>query len=384
MPANIPDKPSKCTSDKMTMEPMPVDKLTTFGGKLDQFLQAPRSPDIPTTRPSSQNLNSPQSTLRAHLSTTQKPTMAKTKPTEKAKPKPKANAKPKTTKKTKTVLSTTIATTRVTRSQSKATSAPTTKSNPAKSPISGAPITAAPKRGKRKAQGPSETSPAPPTLLRDTVEQNLILLLVGVNPGLQTYRAGFAYAHPSNLFWRLLHSSGITSVRHPPSDTYKLPELYGVGNTNVVERVTRDASTLTKQEMNEGVVLLEAKVAAKRPEAVCLVGKGIWEAVWRVRHGREIKKDEFHYGWQTGSVNMGVVAGVAWGGAPIFVATTTSGLAASMSLADKERVWAEIGAWTVQKRAERGMVVAVEEEKEEEVVVEAEEEVVGAVDAAAS
>ena len=58
---------------------------------------------------------------------------------------------------------------------------------------------------------------------------------------------------------------------------------------------------LSKAEMDAGVPVLEAKVAAKRPEVVCLVGKSIWEAVWRVRHGWGIRKEEFKYGWQDSS-----------------------------------------------------------------------------------
>lgn len=141
---------------------------------------------------------------------------------------------------------------------------------------------------------------------------------------------------------------------HPPSDTYRLPELYSVGNTNIVSRPTRDASVLSKAEMNAGVPVLEAKVAAQRPEAVCLVGKGIWEAVWRVRKGRAIRKEEFRYGWQNESENMGRVDGPGgWPGAPVFVATTTSGLAATMSMQEKETVWNELGGWVVRRREER-------------------------------
>lgn len=198
--------------------------------------------------------------------------------------------------------------------------------------------------------------------LRDVIPPNLILLCVGVNPGIMTGETGFAYAHPSNLFWKLLHSSGITTIRHPPSDTYRLPELYSVGSTNIVERPTRDASMLSKAEMDTGVPILEAKVASQRPEAVCLVGKSIWEAVWRVRKGRAIRKEEFRYGWQDESENMGKVrpsscAGSGsdggWKGARVFVATTTSGLAAGMKPAEKEAVWAELGRWVVQRREER-------------------------------
>lgn len=126
-----------------------------------------------------------------------------------------------------------------------------------------------------------------------------------------------------------------------------------------MERPSRDASMLSKAEVDAGVPVLEAKIAAARPEAVCLVGKGIWEAVWRVRHGRAIRKEEFRYGWQDEAENMGRTAGSEWGGAPVFVATTTSGLAATMSMAEKEVVWAELGAWVVKRRVETGFVASV-------------------------
>ncbi|OGE50124.1 hypothetical protein PENARI_c018G06341 [Penicillium arizonense] len=216
--------------------------------------------------------------------------------------------------------------------------------------------TASPKRSLGQIPRRTNHSPsASESLLRDTIPPNLILLLVGVNPGIMTGTTGYAYAHPSNLFWKLLHSSGITNIRHPPSDTYKLPELYSVGNTNLVERPTRDASMLSRAEMDAGVLVLEAKVKAQRPEVVCIVGKSIWEAVWRVRHGRAISKQEFQYGWQDHSENMGRMPGSDWCGARVFVATTTSGLAAGMTRAQKEAVWAELGAWVVQRRTEKAL-----------------------------
>jgi TDG/mug DNA glycosylase family protein len=111
---------------------------------------------------------------------------------------------------------------------------------------------------------------------------------------------------------------------------------------------------LTRAEMDAGVPVLEAKVAAQRPEAVCLVGKSIWEAVWRVRRGRGIRKEEFRYGWQGEAENMGRVEGEGgWPGAAVFVATTTSGLAAGMKPAEKEAIWAELGRWVVKRREER-------------------------------
>jgi thymine-DNA glycosylase len=58
--------------------------------------------------------------------------------------------------------------------------------------------------------------------------------------------------------------------------------------------------------------------------------------------------------------------GNQWVGARVFVATTTSGLAASMSLQEKEEIWSELGSWVEQRRKERAEVAAVEGKVEED------------------
>jgi hypothetical protein len=104
--------------------------------------------------------------------------------------------------------------------------------------------------------------------------------------------------------------------------------------------------------MDASVGVLEGKITRWRPEAVCVVGKGIWESVWKVRHGRKIGKGEFCYGWQ--KERMGIVKGEGgWDGAKVFVATSTSGLAASLGPVEKERIWRELGVWVEQRRRER-------------------------------
>jgi G:T/U-mismatch repair DNA glycosylase len=210
--------------------------------------------------------------------------------------------------------------------------------------------------------------------LPDVLAPNLICIFVGLNPGVQTSIQGHAYAHPSNLFWKLLHSSGCTTRRCQPSEDQDLPRLFALGNTNIVSRPTRNGSELSKNEMDESVWTLEEKVRKWRPESVCIVGKSIWESIWRARHGRSIKKEEFKYGWQDDGENMGRTErnghikvesqneddlpggrmDVAdWKGARVFVATSTSGLAASLLPAEKERIWRELGVWVEQRRLER-------------------------------
>ncbi|KAK1255034.1 hypothetical protein MKX08_009029 [Trichoderma sp. CBMAI-0020] len=187
--------------------------------------------------------------------------------------------------------------------------------------------------------------------LPDAVAPNLLVFFIGLNPGIETARTGHAYAHPSNLFWKLLFSSGVTPVPCRADEDRQMPERYNLGLTNIVARPSRNGAELSKQEMDDGVALLEDKARKWRPESMCVVGKSIWESIWRVRHGSPVGK-AFKYGWQDESENMGVIKG-EWAGAKVFVATSTSGLAASMSLVEKQAVWNQLGSWVKTRRAER-------------------------------
>ncbi|KAF2268354.1 DNA glycosylase [Lojkania enalia] len=197
--------------------------------------------------------------------------------------------------------------------------------------------------------------------LVDILEPSLICVFVGTNPGVQTATAGHAYAHPSNHFWKLLYTSGLTDRRLKPEEDRSLPALYCMGNTNIVDRPSKDAAELSKEEMAAGTANLDAKFLKYKPEAVCIVGKGIWEAIWRYRYGRNPKPSEFKYGWQDEKHNMGKSEedilddnGNTWKGSKVFVTTSTSGLAASLKPAEKEAIWQPFGEWVQKRRAERG------------------------------
>ncbi|KAL2180198.1 uracil-DNA glycosylase-like protein, partial [Thermothelomyces heterothallicus CBS 202.75] len=235
-------------------------------------------------------------------------------------------------------------------------------------------VTRSPSRNNRSKRARVPSTYAPPSAyahlpgLPDALAPNLLVLFVGLNPGVETARTGHAYAHPTNLFWRLLHSSGVTPRLCAPAEDRQLPARYALGLTNIVARPSRNGAELSRAEMDAGVAVLEAKIRRWRPEAVCLVGKSIWESVWRVRHGRPIRPAEFRYGWQDERENMGqeeeeeekekekeegVVYDPDWKGARVFVATSTSGLAATLKPKEKEEIWKELGDWVVKRRAER-------------------------------
>ncbi|KAG6207567.1 hypothetical protein E4U50_003753 [Claviceps purpurea] len=233
----------------------------------------------------------------------------------------------------------------------------TTTSSPSSSPT--------PKKRKTSRTRPP-SGYAPPSqyahlpLLPDALAPNLLILFIGLNPGISTALTGHAYAHPTNLFWKLLHTSGITPRRCHAHEDAHMPALYRLGLTNIVSRPTRNGSELSKAEMDNGVAILEEKAARWRPECVCVVGKSIWESIWRVRHGKGVRRHEFRYGWQDEGENMGIVEegqgqeGEPWGGARVFVAPSTSGLAATLAPKEKERLWGELGSWVKGRRAAEG------------------------------
>ncbi|KAK3187649.1 hypothetical protein K4F52_003707 [Lecanicillium sp. MT-2017a] len=211
--------------------------------------------------------------------------------------------------------------------------------------------------GITKKRSRKSTGYAPPStyahlnLLPDRALENLLVFFIGLNPGIETARSGHSYAHPSNLFWKLLYSSGVTPRPCRPEEDGDMPRLYSLGFTNIVARPSRNGSELSKQEMDDGVAALEEKARRWRPESMCVVGKSIWESIWRVRHGRPVGRN-FRYGWQDPEENMGIIEG-EWAGARVFVASSTSGLAASLSPAEKQAIWNELGDWVKKRRAER-------------------------------
>jgi thymine-DNA glycosylase len=198
--------------------------------------------------------------------------------------------------------------------------------------------------------------------LTDSIAPNLLCLLVGHNPGVHTATTGHSYSHPSNHFWKLLHSSGLTDRRCRPEEDRQMPELYSLGLTNIVSRPTKDTAELSKQEQVDGTPILEEKVRLYRPEVVCIVGKSIWEAIYKHRQGKNLTKKDFSYGWQDESHNIGKIQegdtefGAPWPGAKVFVTTSTSGLAATLKPAEKQAIWKPLGDWVKQRREERAAV----------------------------
>src|SRR5437870_7763760 len=111
----------------------------------------------------------------------------------------------------------------------------------------------------------------------DYLRPGLKLVIVGINPGVRSGATGHHYAFPGNHFWPVLYEAGIIPEPITFADDLRVLE-WDIGLTNTVHRTTRQASDLTRTEMEAGAQELREKLLALRPLAVCFNGKSIYEA----------------------------------------------------------------------------------------------------------
>jgi double-stranded uracil-DNA glycosylase len=111
--------------------------------------------------------------------------------------------------------------------------------------------------------------------LPDIIDYHLKIIFIGYNPGLRSAELGHHYAGPSNGFWKLLAEAGLTPRRIRPEEDRQLLSL-GLGSVNIVDRPTRGASELTREEFRTGAVCLQALLAEYRPRIACYMGLGVY------------------------------------------------------------------------------------------------------------
>ena len=144
--------------------------------------------------------------------------------------------------------------------------------------------------------------------ISDHLSENLKILFVGFNPSIRSSELGHHYANPNNRFWRIVYDSGLTPRKYDATEDAKLLEL-GYGFTNIVQRPTKAADEITKEEYKHGKEILKKKVEQLKPKVVCFVGKGVYQQY----SGLKV----IQWGRQTKNVIPGVID---------FVAPSSSGL----------------------------------------------------------
>lgn len=111
----------------------------------------------------------------------------------------------------------------------------------------------------------------------DHLAWGLDVLFVGFNPSPRSGETGHHYANPRNRFWTILYRAGLTPRLYRAEEDGELLKL-GYGFTNIVARLTPTAADITAAEYAEGRQLLRRKIETYRPQTVCFVGKGVYEA----------------------------------------------------------------------------------------------------------
>ncbi|KAM3869689.1 G/T mismatch-specific thymine DNA glycosylase-like [Diretmus argenteus] len=129
--------------------------------------------------------------------------------------------------------------------------------------------------------------------LPDVITYNLDILIIGINPGLLSAFKGRHYPNPGNHFWKCLFLSGLTDEQLNFMHDQSLPERFGIGFTNMVERTTPGSKDLSSKEIREGGRQLLEKLQKYKPLVAAFNGKCIYEIFCKEIFGVKAKNLEF-------------------------------------------------------------------------------------------
>jgi double-stranded uracil-DNA glycosylase len=118
--------------------------------------------------------------------------------------------------------------------------------------------------------------------LRDCIQPGVLVLFVGINPGLRSAQTGHHFAGHSNRFWRLLHESGLVSAPLTYREDRRLPE-WRLGLTNIIGRCTAGIDVLDPDEYRYGVASLKRKIIRYQPHIVALLGVTIFRMLFSAK-----------------------------------------------------------------------------------------------------
>ncbi len=175
--------------------------------------------------------------------------------------------------------------------------------------------------------------PPPGKPVPDVVAPGLDVLFCGINPSLMSAERGHHFARPGNRFWPALHLAGLTPRRLTPDEDRELLRS-GLGVTNLVDRPTRTAAELDRDELRAGAGALAELVARHRPRILAVLGIGAYRLAFERPRAALGEQPE-------------LIAGV-----PVWVAPNPSGLNAHFQLPDLARVYGELRTAAGRPRAD--------------------------------
>jgi len=143
--------------------------------------------------------------------------------------------------------------------------------------------------------------------LPDYLRPDLDIISVGINPSVNSARAGFYFATPQNRFWRALNASGLAPETLTPGReaVERLFNVYRIGFTDVAKRPSSSAAQVSTPEFRQGAPMLKEKLLRYQPRIVWFHGK---EAYGRyLRHAESVDKPEILWGRQPRAIGKSLV-----------------------------------------------------------------------------
>lgn len=162
-----------------------------------------------------------------------------------------------------------------------------------------------------RVRGPAQRTPEALSVkrLQDHIRPGLLVLFVGINPGLRSAAVGHHFAGHSNRFWKLLFESQLVSEPLTYHDDWRLPD-WGLGLTNIVPRPSAGIDALKASEYAAGRERLVVRVQRSQPHVVALLGVTIYRRLFPEQ--------------KTGGISLGLQDKVL-AGRPVFVLPNPSG-----------------------------------------------------------
>jgi len=153
-------------------------------------------------------------------------------------------------------------------------------------------------------------------ILPDVLVPNLKLVICGSAVGAQSARAGSYYAGRNNMFWQILHETGLTDRLLHTSEYHRLLD-YGIGLTDAAKKAAGVDADINKSDYD--AVTLVQKMTAYRPKIICFNGKKSAAALCSWQQARNCQTAEIDYGIYPYSIMQN--------GPTLFVAPSTSAAA---------------------------------------------------------
>lgn len=155
--------------------------------------------------------------------------------------------------------------------------------------------------------------------LEDRIDRGVVVLFVGINPGVRSATIGHHFAGFSNRFWKLLFDARLVPELLRAEDDARLLE-FQFGITNLVPRPTPGIDTLRPAEYVEGLEALRRKVRRWKPPIVAFVGVTLFRSIFGIPSGT--------------AISLGLQRRERFEGARVFVLPNPSGRNANFSYAE--------------------------------------------------